>query len=129
MIGTTDRQTAIGNAERAAQQNKVSPAPVATPDHYVITCTPLTATITHRNSFIDPATKLPAYSRSVHFLEKQGNGWKAVSNAGGGLTDAQRRATVSIKFDVKVRANNSQEVVDVQNTVGMPNMTLAQNGN
>lgn len=46
-----------------------------------------------------------------------------------GLTLAQRQATVSIKFDVKVRADNSQEVVDVQNTVGMPNMTLAQNGN
>ena len=90
LVGTTDRQTVIGNAEHAAQQNKVSPAPVVTPDHYVITCTPLTATITHRNSFIDPATKLPAYSRSVHFLEKQGNGWKAVSNAGGGLTDAQQ---------------------------------------
>ena len=89
LVGTTDRQTAIGNAERAAQVNKVSPAPVVTPDHYVITCTPLTATITHRNAFIDPATKLPAYSRSVHFLEKQGNSWKAVSNAGGALTDAQ----------------------------------------
>ena len=62
---------------------------MVTPDHYVITCTPLTATITHRNAFIDPATKLPAYSRSVHFLEKQGNSWKAVSNAGGALTDAQ----------------------------------------
>jgi len=89
LVGTTDRQTVIGNAERAAQQSKVSPAPVVTPDHYVITCTPLTATITHRNAFTDPATKLPVYSRSVHFLEKQGSSWKAVSNAGGGLTDAQ----------------------------------------
>ena len=90
LVGTTDRQTALTNAEHAAQLNKVSPAPTVTPDRYVITCTPLTATITHRNSFIDPATKLPAYSRSVHFLEKQGNSWKAVSNAGGGLTDAQQ---------------------------------------
>jgi ketosteroid isomerase-like protein len=90
-IGSTlDRQTTIANAERAAQLNKANPAPAATPDHYAISCTPLTATITHRNTVIDPATKLPAYSRSVHFLEKQGNTWKAVSNAGHALTDAQQ---------------------------------------
>jgi len=74
-----------------------------TPDHYVITCTPLTATITHRNSFIDPSTKLPAYSRSVHFLEKQGNSWKAVSNTGAALTDAQlptRRPDGGGKYDL-----------------------------
>lgn len=85
--GTADRQTVMANAERAAQQNKANPAPAATPDRYVISCTPITATITHRNTFIDPATKLPAYSRSVHFLEKQGSTWKAVSNTGYALTD------------------------------------------
>jgi hypothetical protein len=45
-----------------------------------------------------------------------------------GLSLAQRQATVSIKFDVKVRADNSNQVVEVQNTVGMPNMALTQNG-
>lgn len=45
-----------------------------------------------------------------------------------GLSLAQRQATVSVKFDVKVLANNSQQVVEVQNTVGMPNMALTQNG-
>ncbi|HEY4152290.1 MAG TPA: hypothetical protein VGM38_03120 [Pseudolysinimonas sp.] len=45
-----------------------------------------------------------------------------------GLSLAQRQATVSVKFDVKVLANNSKEVVEVQNTVGMPNMALTQNG-
>lgn len=45
-----------------------------------------------------------------------------------GLTLAQRQATTSVKFDVKVLANNSHEVVEVQNTVGMPNMALSQNG-
>jgi ketosteroid isomerase-like protein len=86
---TTDRQTTITNAERAAQANKANPAPPATPDHYVISCTPLTATITHRNTVVDPATRLPSYSRSVHFLEKQGNAWKAVSNTGHALSDEQ----------------------------------------
>lgn len=46
-----------------------------------------------------------------------------------GLSLAQRQATVSVKFDVKVLANNSHEVVEVQNDVGMPNMALTQNGN
>ena len=87
VTGTTDRQTTMTNAERAAEQNKANPPAPATPDRYVITCTPVTATITHRNTFTDPTTKLAAYSRSVHFLEKQGNAWKAVSNTGYALTD------------------------------------------
>jgi len=45
-----------------------------------------------------------------------------------GLSLAQRQATSSVKFDVKVLANNSQQVVEVQNTVGMPNTALTQNG-
>jgi ketosteroid isomerase-like protein len=90
-IGSTlDKQATIANAERAAQLNKANPAPPAVPDHYAISCTPLTATITHRNTVIDPATKQPTYSRSVHFLEKQGSAWKAVSNAGHALSDQQQ---------------------------------------
>ena len=45
-----------------------------------------------------------------------------------GLSLTQRQTTVSVKFDVKVLANNSHEVVEVQNNVGMPNMALTQNG-
>ncbi len=45
-----------------------------------------------------------------------------------GLSLTQRQATVSVHFDVKVLANNSHEVVEVQNDVGMPNMALTQNG-
>ncbi|HEU4722747.1 MAG TPA: nuclear transport factor 2 family protein [Gemmatimonadaceae bacterium] len=90
-IGSTiDKATMIANAERAAQQNKANPSPPSMPDRYLISCTPLTATITHRNTTIDPATKQPTYSRSVHFLEKQGNAWKAVGNAGHALSDEQQ---------------------------------------
>ncbi|HEU0205693.1 MAG TPA: hypothetical protein VFQ74_03240 [Pseudolysinimonas sp.] len=46
-----------------------------------------------------------------------------------GLSLAQRQTVVSVKFDVKVIANTSHQVVEVQNTVGMPNMALSQNGN
>jgi len=45
-----------------------------------------------------------------------------------GLSLTQRQATLSVKFDVKVLAQNSQQVVEIQNTVGMPNMALTQNG-
>jgi ketosteroid isomerase-like protein len=88
--GTLDRQSMFVNAERAAQQNKANPAPPATPDRYVISCTPLTATITHRNTVVDAASKQPAYSRSVHFLEKLGNTWKVVSSTGYALSDEQQ---------------------------------------
>jgi len=46
-----------------------------------------------------------------------------------GLSLTQRQATVSVAFDVKVLADNSQQVVEVQNNVGMPNVALSQNGN
>ena len=47
---------------------------------------------------------------------------------GTGLSYAQRQTVASVRFDVKVLAANSQQVVEVQNDVGMPNMALAQNG-
>jgi ketosteroid isomerase-like protein len=60
-------------------------------DHYVIACTPNTATITHRNVIQVPRGSSGGpetyYSRSVHFLEKRGGTWQAVSNAGGPLDD------------------------------------------
>lgn len=46
-----------------------------------------------------------------------------------GLSLTQRQATTSVTFDVKVLAQNSQQVVEIQNNVGMPNMALSQNGN
>ena len=107
VVGTVDRQTSLVNAERAAQQNKANPAPVATPDRYVITCTPLTATITHRNTVIDAATKLPTYSRSVHFLEKQGSAWKAVSNTGYALTDQQELVYMEQDWNDATKRNDA----------------------
>jgi ketosteroid isomerase-like protein len=86
---TWDKQAALTNAEQAARQNKTNAAPVAPPDRYVITCTPTTATIAHRTTFVDPTTKAVSYGRAVHFLEKSGNSWKVVSGAGHALTDEQ----------------------------------------
>lgn len=88
--GPVDKATTIANAVRAAEQNKTNPQPIAVPDHYVISCTATTATITHRNTVPAPAgsTSGPTYGRSVHFLEKKGNRWQVVSNAGSALPES-----------------------------------------
>jgi ketosteroid isomerase-like protein len=55
----------------------------------MISCTPISATITHRN-VIAGRTEGKAwtfYTRSVHFLERSGDQWLVVSNAGQPLND------------------------------------------
>ena len=89
--GTLTKAQAIGNAVTAAEWSKANPQNVGTttPDLYVITCTPNTATITHRNVVTAKADgrEQHSYSRSAHFLEKRGGEWKVVSDAGGPLND------------------------------------------
>ncbi|MBA3634706.1 MAG: nuclear transport factor 2 family protein [Acidobacteria bacterium] len=59
-------------------------------DNYIISCTPNTATITHR---LIVTTKNSAgreetfYNRSVHVLEKRGGRWQAVTNANHEVSD------------------------------------------
>jgi ketosteroid isomerase-like protein len=90
--GTLTKAQAIENAVRDADRRKANPqtADSVSHDHYVITCTPNTATITHRNVVTAKADgkERNAYTRSVHFLEKRGGEWKVVSDAGGPLNDA-----------------------------------------
>jgi ketosteroid isomerase-like protein len=90
MLGKT--QT-IENTMAAFEENKANPqmADVVTHDNYMISCTPNTATITHRNVV---TTKVGTggkeetfWTRSVHFLEKRGGKWQVVSNAGNGLDE------------------------------------------
>lgn len=81
----------IDNVVKQAERNKTNPESVdnVTHDHYIIVCTPNSATITHRNVTTRFASKeQPLYSRSVHFLEKRGGRWQVVSSAGHGLDDA-----------------------------------------
>jgi ketosteroid isomerase-like protein len=89
--GALNKAQAIDAAVRAAEQRKAHPqaADSVSHDYYVITCTPNTATITHRNVV---TTKVDgkdhhSYTRSAHFLEKRGGEWKVVSDAGGGALD------------------------------------------
>jgi ketosteroid isomerase-like protein len=90
--GSTSKTQIIDTAVRDFERSRASakPAPKVVHDYYVIGCTPATATITHRNiitTMVDGREKT-AYSRSVHFLEKRGDRWQVVSNAGNPLGDA-----------------------------------------
>jgi len=86
------KAAAIDGAVKSAERAKANPSPdKVTYDHYFITCTPNSATITHRNTIWTPdgmgGKPETFYTRSVHFLEKRNGKWLAVSNAGGGLDD------------------------------------------
>lgn len=88
--GTINKTRAIENAVTAAERNKTNPTPdKISHDYYIITCSPSSATITHRNvitSMVDGKEQM-FYTRSVHFLEKRGSDWRVVSDAGGPLSD------------------------------------------
>jgi ketosteroid isomerase-like protein len=90
--GITGKAQAIDAAVRDAERLRASarPAPKVVHDYYMIGCTPVTATITHRNvatETVDGKERLTA-TRSVHILEKRGDRWQVVSNAGHPLGDA-----------------------------------------
>jgi ketosteroid isomerase-like protein len=90
--GLTTKVEVIDGAVKAAEEAKASarPAPKVVYDHYVIGCTPATATITHRNTVTETANgkENTSYTRSVHVLEKRGDRWQVVSNAGHPLADS-----------------------------------------
>jgi ketosteroid isomerase-like protein len=83
----------IAGTMSAFEQSKKNPdsADKVTYDHYSITCTPVSATITHRNTVWtaigEGGGPQTFYTRSVHFLEKRDGKWQVVSNAGSSLDD------------------------------------------
>jgi ketosteroid isomerase-like protein len=86
------KASSIDGAVKAAEARRNDPTPDKTTyDHYLITCTPMSATITHRNTIwtAEGTGGKPEtfYTRSVHILEKRGGKWQVVSNAGNGLED------------------------------------------
>jgi ketosteroid isomerase-like protein len=84
---------AIATTMRTFERNKANPARAdkVTYDHYMISCTPSSATITHRNTVWTPegsgGKPESFYTRSVHVLEKRNGKWQVVTNAGGGGLD------------------------------------------
>jgi ketosteroid isomerase-like protein len=87
----TNKTTAIDNAMAAFERNKANPSTATfTSDHYMISCTPVSATMTHRNSTTTKGAdgkERTTYSRSVHVFEKRGGKWVAVSNAAHAMDD------------------------------------------
>ena len=87
------KTSAIEATMATFERNKANPAGAdkVTYDHYIISCTPMTATITHRNTVWTPhgtgGKPETFYTRSVHFLEKRNGNWQVVSNAGNDLDD------------------------------------------
>lgn len=75
------------------ERNKgnTSSAETITHDNYVINCSPVSATITHRNVITvknGAGGKLETiWTRSVHVLEKRAGKWQVVSNAGHEMDD------------------------------------------
>ena len=90
--GMLDKAQSIDAAVKQAERDKANPQNAAkvTHDYYMITCTPNSATITHRNVITAKAGGKDEtfYTRSVHVLERRGDGWQVVSNAGHPLDDA-----------------------------------------
>ncbi len=72
LLGTTTKEQALTN---------IAPFdPNVILDNYVITCTPNTATIAHRVKV--KSNDGVTYARAIHFLEKRGGRWQAVSSTG-----------------------------------------------
>ncbi len=82
-----NKTSAINATMATFELNKtIPPTATTTADHYMISCTPVSATITHRNATVAKSGST-TYSRSVHILEKRGGKWQVVSNAGNSLDD------------------------------------------
>jgi ketosteroid isomerase-like protein len=91
--GMQGKAAAIDATMATFDRNKANPggANKVTADHYIISCTPMSATVTHRNTVWTPngtgGKPETYYSRSVHIFEKRNGNWQAVSNAGNDLDD------------------------------------------
>jgi ketosteroid isomerase-like protein len=92
LTGTQGKTAAIDatvlTAERARASGQTPPPTIY--DNYVITCTPTTAVVTHRNATTTTVNgrEQTSYTRSVHVMEKRGGRWQVVGNAGHPLTDS-----------------------------------------
>jgi len=87
-----EKKRTIDDILRRADRNKANPnlADSVISDNYIISCTPNTATITHRlvvTARTVAGREETFYNRSVHVLEKRSGRWQAVANANHELSD------------------------------------------
>lgn len=92
--GMQDKTVTINGTMKTFETNKGNRAMASktTFDNYLINCTPVSATITHRNTVWTPigtgGKSETSYSRSVHVLENRNGKWQVVSSAGNALDDS-----------------------------------------
>ena len=83
-LGANDKKTIIDNAVKNAGSN----ANVKASSHnYLITCTPNTVTIAHRNTNITTTDgkESTSWSRTIHVLENRKGSWQVVSSVSHGV--------------------------------------------
>jgi ketosteroid isomerase-like protein len=91
LTATQGKAALIDATVQTAESDRANPAaaPRVVYDSYSISCTPNTATVTHRNvvtTRVDGKDQA-VQSRSVHVFEKRGGRWQVVANTGHGLND------------------------------------------
>jgi len=99
-----NKMATVENTMKAFETDKANPSnDKVTHDNYMITCTPLTATITHRNVVTTMngagGKEETFWTRSVHVLEKRGGKWQVVSNAGNGLDEYDTLAYMEMDWN------------------------------
>ena len=89
--GMQNKMQTIAATMTGFEKDKANPnmADKVSHDNYMITCTPTSAVITHRNIVTTKngtgGKDETFWTRSVHFLEKRGGKWQVVGNAGNSL--------------------------------------------
>jgi ketosteroid isomerase-like protein len=110
--GMLTKTQAIDAAVKQADLDRANPQNTAkvAHDYYMISCTPVSATITHRNIITGKTDgrEWSSYTRSVHFLERSGDHWLVVSNAGQPLNDE------GILLYMEQEWNDASKVGDVE---------------
>lgn len=108
--GMVNKASAVDATMKTFERNKVNPPNAVTvPDHFMIFCSPVSATVIHRNTTKTKnadGTENISYSRSVHILEKRGGKWQVVTNAGGGLTDTDLLTYMELDWINAVKSRN-----------------------
>ena len=100
-----NKMATVEDTMKSFETDKANPqmADKITHDNYMITCTPMSATITHRNVITvmnDAGGKEETFwTRSVHVLEKRGGKWQVVSNAGNGLDEYDTLAYMEMDWN------------------------------
>jgi ketosteroid isomerase-like protein len=111
LSGPRNKAEIIEATLKAAARDKANPQDAAkvSSDHFIITCTQNTATITHRSvvTTMSAGREQTAYLRGVHFLEKRGGRWQVVSITNHPLEDSMQLLFMESEW---TEANRSRDV-------------------